>query len=309
MIQAGAIQVIPGSGGQLGQVIATRALPGSGSQPTVNGSGGTNTVAPSTQPAAVAIVPLASNAPKPLPPASSPPSYQQATQTTSAQALNSQSATGQSATGQGSGGQPALPQAPAPPQQTAPIQSAASVVTIIQQLDPRDIDGEAASQQTDTQSPTERQQQEREATPQSARKPTSNPAILTASEREIIQELSARDAIVRTEEESHQTLAGANAGMISYSYSAGPDGRLYATGGKVSIHPLQGLDGIAAIANQAAISRAASVPGSSAADFNVAKGASMNISTMIASQASAAAESYRNTIGLNAAPGTVDLSG
>ncbi|PKR57562.1 putative metalloprotease CJM1_0395 family protein [Thalassospira lohafexi] len=314
MIQAGAIQVIPGSGGQLGQVIATRALPGSGSQPTVNGSGGTNTVAPSTQPAAVAIVPLASNAPKPLPPASSPPSYQQATQTTSVQAFNSQSATGQSATGQGADGQPAVPQAPPapappPPQQTAPIQSAASVVTIIQQLDPRDIDGEAASQQTDTRSPAERQQQEREATPQSARQPTSNPAILTASEREIIQELSARDAIVRTEEESHQTLAGANAGMISYSYSAGPDGRLYATGGKVSIHPLQGLEGVAAIANQAAISRAASVPGSSAADFNVAKGASKNISTMIASQASAAAESYRNTIGLNTTPGTVDLSG
>ena len=312
MIQAGAIQVIPGSGGQLGQVIATRALPGSGSQPTVNGSVGTNTVAPSTQPAAVAIVPLVSNAPKPLPAASSPPSYQQAAQTTSAQALNSQSATGQSATGQGAGGQPAVPQAPAappPPQQAAPIQSAASVVTIIQQLDPRDIDGEAASQQTDTRSPAERQQQEREATPQSARQPTSNPAILTASEREIIQELSARDAIVRTEEESHQTLAGANAGMISYSYSAGPDGRLYATGGKVSIHPLQGLEGVAAIANQAAISRAASVPGSSAADFNVAKGASKNISTMLASQASAAAESYRITIGLGSASHSLDING
>ncbi|WP_412776023.1 putative metalloprotease CJM1_0395 family protein [Thalassospira lucentensis] len=309
MIQAGAIQVIPGSGGQLGQVIATRALPGSGSQPTVNGSGGTNTVAPSTQPAAVAIVPLASNAPKPLLAASSPPSYQQATQTTSAQALNSRSAMGQSAGGQAAVPQAAPAPAPPPPQQAAPIQSAASVVTIIQQLDPRDIDGEAASQQTDTRIPAERQQQEREATPQSARQPTSNPAILTASEREIIQELSARDATVRTEEESHQTLAGANAGMISYSYSAGPDGRLYATGGKVSIHPLQGLDGIAAIANQAAISRAASVPGSSAADFNVAKGASMNISTMLASQASAAAESYRNAIGLNAASGKVDLSG
>ncbi|WP_231959778.1 putative metalloprotease CJM1_0395 family protein [Thalassospira indica] len=182
------------------------------------------------------------------------------------------------------------------------------MVTIIQQLDPRDIHG-AAPDDTNTQSPTQRQQQEREATPENARQPTTNPALLTASEREIVRELSARDAIVRTEEESHQTLAGANAGMISYSYTAGPDGRLYATGGKVSIRPIQGLDGVAAIANQAAISRAASVPGSSAADFNVAKGASKNISAMIASQASAAAESYRMTLGLNAAPGKVDLSG
>jgi len=187
------------------------------------------------------------------------------------------------------------------------------VITIIQQLDPRDIAGEQTAGETDTRSPTERQQQEREDTPKSARQPTANPALLTASEREIVQQLRARDATVRTEEESHQALAGANAGMITYSYTAGPDGRLYATGGKVSIRPLQGLDGIAAIANQAAISRAASVPGSSAADFNVAKGASMNISAMISAQAYAAAESYRATIGLNiglnAAPGSVDLRG
>jgi hypothetical protein len=197
---------------------------------------------------------------------------------------------------------------PAPAPAPAPVNRAASVVTIIQQLDPRDVDG-GPSEPVEITSPAQRQQQEREETPESARQPTSNPALLTASEREIVQELRARDAIVRTEEESHQALAGANAGMISYSYTAGPDGRLYATGGKVSIRPLQGLEGVAAIANQAAISRAASVPGSSAADFNVAKGASMNISAMLAAKASAAAESYRITLGLNAAPNTVDLSG
>ncbi|MFV1850094.1 MAG: putative metalloprotease CJM1_0395 family protein [Thalassospira sp.] len=294
MIQAGAIQVIPGSGGQLGQIIATRALPGSGSQPPTNGSGGSGAPAPQTLPAAVALVPLSSNIPasqQAAPPA--PPA-----QNSAARGENAGANAGTS------GAQP-----PPPPPQAAPVNSAAAVITVIQQLDPRDIDGETSAEDTDTRSPTERQQQEREDTPRSARQPTANPALLTASEREIVQELRARDAVVRTEEESHQTLAGANAGMISYSYTAGPDGRLYATGGKVSIRPIQGLDGIAAIANQAAISRAASVPGSSAADFNVAKGASMNISTMIASQASAAAESYRMTLGLNAAPSTVDLSG
>lgn len=296
MIQAGAIQVIPGSGGQLGQIIATRALPGSGSQPPTNGSGGSGASAPQTLPAAVALVPLSSNIPASQ--QSAPP----------APLAQNSAARGESA-GANAGTSGAQPAPPPPPPQAAPVNSAAAVITVIQQLDPRDIDGETSAEVTDTRSPTERQQQEREDTPRSARQPTANPALLTASEREIVQELRARDASVRTEEESHQTLAGANAGMISYSYTAGPDGRLYATGGKVSIRPIQGLDGIAAIANQAAISRAASVPGSSAADFNVAKGASMNISTMLAFQASAAAESYRMTLGLNAAPSTVDLSG
>jgi len=291
MIQAGAIQVIPGSGGQLGQIIATRALPGSGSQPPTSGSGGTVASAPQTLPAAVALVPLSSTIAATQAPAN--------TSTSRGETSNSTQTTGTN--------EPA-PTPPPAPAQTAPVNSAASVVTIIQQLDPRDING-GAPEEPQIQSPTQRQQEEREATPESARQPTSNPALLTATEREIVQELRARDAVVRTEEESHQALAGANAGMISYSYTPGPDGRLYATGGKVSIRPIQGLDGIAAIANQAAISRAASVPGSSAADFNVAKGASMNISAMISAQAYAAAESYRMTLGLNAAPGTVDLSG
>ncbi|WP_417804079.1 putative metalloprotease CJM1_0395 family protein [Thalassospira lucentensis] len=307
MIQAGAIQVIPGSGGQLGQVIATRALPGTGSQPSINGSGGSGNAAPTTKPAAVAIVPLASTIAPPLP--LPEPSTQQASQNTRGQNISAQGFAGQSQPQPQQADAPTTPPSTPAPSQPAPVQSAASVVTVIQQLDPRDIEGEAPTPDADNISPAERQQQEREETPIQARQPTSNPALLTANEREIVQDLRARDAVVRTEEESHQTLAGANAGMISYSYSTGPDGRLYATGGKVSLHPIEGLEGAAAIANQAAISRAASVPGSSAADFTVAKGASMNISAMIASQASAAAESYRNAIGLNAPSGKIDISG
>lgn len=301
MIQAGAIQVIPGSGGQLGQIIAARALPGSGSQPPTNGSGGMVASAQQPLPAAIALVPLSNTLPSSPPPAN-------ASDTRNDLATSQRKAGNARADQQNPPSSISASAPTTPPVQTAPINSAASVVTIIQQIDPRDIDG-GTGEEPEPQSPTQRQREEREATPESARQPTDNPALLTATEREIVQELRARDAIVRTEEESHQTLAGANAGMISYSYTAGPDGRLYATGGKVSIRPLQGLEGMAAIANQAAISRAASVPGSSAADFNVAKGASMNISTMIASQASAAAESYRMTLGLNTAPSKVDLNG
>ncbi|KZB64187.1 hypothetical protein AUP42_20650 [Thalassospira lucentensis] len=264
MTQAGAIQLIPGSGGQLGQVIATRALLGAGHQSADSGSAGNGSAGPQLRSAAVSIRPIneaISVTPPPDITANAP---------------------------------------------SAPVNSTASIVTIIQQLDPRTLPGAAAP---DTQSPAKQQREAREETPESARPPTSNPALLTDREREIVRELQARDANVRTEEESHQTLAGANAGMISYSYTAGPDGRLYATGGKVSIHPLQGLDGIAAIANQAAISRAASMPGTSSADFNVAQGASRNISAMIATQAIAAAESYRMTLGLHAAPANIDITG
>ncbi|MFC4238331.1 putative metalloprotease CJM1_0395 family protein [Thalassospira xianhensis] len=267
MTQAGAIQLIPGSGGQLGQVIAARALPGSGQQqPSSSDPAGDNFAVSQSRPVAVSIRPI---------------------------------------NGPASGVQ-AQASDPVASQPSAPVNFTASIVTIIQQLDPRTLPGASPS---DTRSNAAQQREAREEIPESSRPPTSNPALLTDREREIVRELQARDANVRTEEESHQTLAGANAGMISYSYTAGPDGRLYATGGKVSIHPLQGLDGIAAIANQAAISRAASMPGTSSADFNVAQGASRNISAMIATQAIAAAESYRMSLGLGSATNHLDISG
>tara|TARA_R110000868_G_scaffold266274_1_gene525289 strand:- start:180945 stop:181739 length:795 start_codon:yes stop_codon:yes gene_type:complete len=259
MTQAGAVQIIPGNGGQLGQVIAARALPGPGTQPATNSSAGGVNSASQLNPAAISLRPLGAKT-------SPGPNFETA----------------------------------------APINSTASIVTVIQQVDPRSLSGAGT---IDTKSPADRQRDLREATPQNARAPVTSPALMTAREREITHELQSRDAIVRTEEESHQTLAGANAGMISYSYTAGPDGRLYVTGGKVSIHPLQGLKGAAAIANQAAIANAASMPGSSAADFNVAQGASRNISAMIATQAIAAAESYRMTLGLGTASGNIDITG
>ena len=253
MTQAGAVQIIPGSGGQLGQVIAARALPGPGTQPATNSSAGGVNSASQLNPAAISLRPLGAKT-------SPGPNFETA----------------------------------------APINSTASIVTVIQQVDPRSLSGAGT---IDTKSPADRQRDLREATPQNARAPVTSPALMTAREREITHELQSRDAIV------HQTLAGANAGMISYSYTAGPDGRLYVTGGKVSIHPLQGLKGAAAIANQAAIANAASMPGSSAADFNVAQGASRNISAMIATQAIAAAESYRMTLGLGTASGNIDITG
>ncbi|MBA1149646.1 hypothetical protein H0Z60_21615, partial [Ectothiorhodospiraceae bacterium WFHF3C12] len=58
---------------------------------------------------------------------------------------------------------------------------------------------------------------------------------LTAEERRLIQSLRNRDREVRAHELAHQSVGGQYAGAPSYSYTEGPDGRRYATGGEVDI--------------------------------------------------------------------------
>ncbi|TCK03068.1 putative metalloprotease CJM1_0395 family protein [Marinobacterium mangrovicola] len=60
-------------------------------------------------------------------------------------------------------------------------------------------------------------------------------AELDLQDQKIIQELSARDREVRTHEQAHQNAGGALTGAASYTYEKGPDGRLYAVGGEVSV--------------------------------------------------------------------------
>ena len=107
-----------------------------------------------------------------------------------------------------------------------------------------------------------------------------------------IVELRDRDAAVRAEEISHKGLAGPNAGSIRYTYQTGPDGRLYATGGSVSIQPVRGLKGMAAAANQGAI-RASALIGTSIADFTVAKNSSTAMAGITAQQRDAAVRAYQ----------------
>ncbi|MFH1803984.1 MAG: putative metalloprotease CJM1_0395 family protein [Pseudomonadota bacterium] len=262
MTTLGTLQTIPGSGGQLGQIVAVRSLPQTGNPSSQNASATGENVVPQPRPAAVSLQPLGSG---PAFPGSTP-----------------------------------VGDITAP----TPLLGPGTVVTVIQQVDPRSLPDATPPGPHST---AEQQRNARKQLPENARPVAASPDLLTPREQEVARELSARDANVRAEEESYQALAGANAGMISYSYTAGPDGRLYASGGKVSIRALPGLEGMAAIANQAAISRAASVPGTSSADFNVAKGASRNISAMIATQAIAAAESYRAALGIGETTGTINI--
>ncbi|WP_299194439.1 putative metalloprotease CJM1_0395 family protein [uncultured Amphritea sp.] len=58
---------------------------------------------------------------------------------------------------------------------------------------------------------------------------------LQSNEQQMLQELSARDREVRQHELSHAAAGGQYAGAPTFEYQRGPDGRLYAVGGEVSI--------------------------------------------------------------------------
>ncbi|MEM7220185.1 MAG: putative metalloprotease CJM1_0395 family protein [Pseudomonadota bacterium] len=84
----------------------------------------------------------------------------------------------------------------------------------------------------------------------------------SAEDERRINELNARDREVRAHEQAHLAAAGAHArGGIQFSYTRGPDQRLYATGGEVSIDtaPVRG-DPQATLQKAQTIRRAALAP-------------------------------------------------
>ncbi|GAA0702671.1 hypothetical protein GCM10009104_35070 [Marinobacterium maritimum] len=54
-------------------------------------------------------------------------------------------------------------------------------------------------------------------------------------DQQILRQLSARDSEVRQHEMAHQAAGGGHTGAVSYTFQRGPDGRMYAVGGEVSI--------------------------------------------------------------------------
>lgn len=84
---------------------------------------------------------------------------------------------------------------------------------------------------------------------------------LTPEEEAVVRELQQRDAEVRRHEQAHAAVGGPYAGAPSYDYQRGPDNRLYAVGGEVSIDtsPIPG-DPQATIAKAQQVRRAALAP-------------------------------------------------
>lgn len=64
---------------------------------------------------------------------------------------------------------------------------------------------------------------------------TARSSTETVEERQVVQELSARDREVRQHEMAHKAAGAGITGAVAYSYERGPDGRMYAVGGEVSI--------------------------------------------------------------------------
>lgn len=117
----------------------------------------------------------------------------------------------------------------------------------------------------------------------------------------VIAELANRDREVRSHEQAHAAVGGAHAGAPTYTYTRGPDGKRYASGGEVSID-------VGAVANdpQATLSkmqiviRAALAPAEpSAQDRSVASQAQAQ---MAVARAELAAAQRREAEGAQASP-------
>lgn len=74
------------------------------------------------------------------------------------------------------------------------------------------------------------------ATPTTSKTPTTTNALgLTPEQQAQVEELKQRDQEVRRHEAAHAGAGGPYAGSPSFTYTTGPDGKRYATGGEVAI--------------------------------------------------------------------------
>jgi len=116
-------------------------------------------------------------------------------------------------------------------------------------------------------------EQEKDSTKNSSEK-KQNPNEFSEDEKRALTELQARDTEVRAHEAAHQAAGGGMTGGASYSYQKGPDGRIYAIGGEVSISTKGGSNPQESIANARQVQAAAMAPANpSGQDFAVANSA------------------------------------
>jgi hypothetical protein len=93
-------------------------------------------------------------------------------------------------------------------------------------------------------------------------------------EREAVQELKRIEQEVIAHEAAHQAAGGRFAGAVSYSYTQGPDGKRYITGGEVPIHVPASDDPEQTLRDMEQVRRAALAPGNpSGQDLSVAAAA------------------------------------
>lgn len=100
---------------------------------------------------------------------------------------------------------------------------------------------------------------------------------LSVDEQRLVYELQARDSEVRAHESAHQS-GGASTGGASFTYQQGPDGKMYAIGGEVSVSMQSGSTPDETIANARAVISSAMAPADpSGQDMAVASSARVMI--------------------------------
>lgn len=97
---------------------------------------------------------------------------------------------------------------------------------------------------------------------------------LSQDEKRLVKDFQARDGEVKAHEAAHQAAGSGMTGAASYTYQQGPDGKMYAIGGEVSISMKSGSTPEETIKNARQIVAAAMAAGSpSPQDFSVASSA------------------------------------
>ncbi|MFA6197213.1 MAG: putative metalloprotease CJM1_0395 family protein [Sulfurimonas sp.] len=97
---------------------------------------------------------------------------------------------------------------------------------------------------------------------------------LSPDEERLTKELQSRDTEVKAHEAAHQAAGGGMTGAASYSYQQGPDGKMYAIGGEVSISMKSGSSPEETARNARQIMASAMAAGSpSPQDYAVASSA------------------------------------
>lgn len=107
-------------------------------------------------------------------------------------------------------------------------------------------------------------------------KKSNNPDELSEDEKRLVKDLATRDSEVKAHEAAHQAAGGGMTGAVSYTYQQGPDGKMYAIGGEVSISMPTGSTPEETIKNARQIAASAMAAGNpSPQDFAVASSARM----------------------------------
>jgi len=148
--------------------------------------------------------------------------------------------------------------------------------TVIMRLNDKEVliseeDPLLVSQANERKAKHEKEQEEKKALEEEKK---SDPNELSEDEERLVKDLAARDSEVKAHEAAHQAAGGGMTGAATYTYQQGPDGKMYAIGGEVSISTPSASTPEEAIQNARQVIASAMAAGNpSPQDFAVASSA------------------------------------